>query len=208
MRFLVSFVGGVVAALLLFMLMQAMIATDESGPATRDDPQRIDFLRVERDERIRERERQRPDPPEEPPEPPPPPDMQVQQEQMPQPDIRMDMPRLDLPAGLTGGMYLGRAGDHAGAGDGDVIPIVRIEPQWPREALIQGIEGWVRVEFTIREDGTVADPRVIEAEPRRIFDRAALRAIQRWRFRPRIVDGRPVERRATQTIEFNLEDAQ
>jgi protein TonB len=120
--------------------------------------------------------------------------------------MRMDIPRLDLPRGLEGGMYLGRTGG-VGAGDGDVIPIVRIEPQWPREALIQGIEGWVRVEFTIREDGSVADARVIEAEPRRIFDRAALRAIQRWRFRPRIVDGRPVERRATQTIEFNLEDA-
>ncbi|MDQ2069467.1 energy transducer TonB [Natronospira bacteriovora] len=207
-RFIVALLGGAVVAVLLFFAMQRMIMTDEDGAPSLDRGERIDFIRVERDERVRERERRPPEEPQEPDQPPPPPEMQIQQDQPPQTQLDFDMPRLDIPMGMEGGAFIGRGGQAQGSGDGDVIPIVRVEPQWPREALVQGIEGWVRIEFTIREDGSVANPRVIESEPRRVFDRAALRAIQRWRFRPRIVDGRPVERQATQTIEFNLEDAQ
>jgi periplasmic protein TonB len=109
--------------------------------------------------------------------------------------------------GIDGGLAFGGPRRAAsGSGDGDAVAIVRVEPQWPREALIQGIEGWVRVEFTIRTDGSVANPRVIESEPGRLFNQSAIRAIQRWRFRPRMVDGRPVERTATQVIEFRLDD--
>ena len=86
-----------------------------------------------------------------------------------------------------------------------MIPIVRIDPQWPREALLEGIQGWVEVEFTILPDGSVADPRVVNSEPRRVFDRNALRAILRWKFKPRIVDGQPVSRQATQRIDFILD---
>ncbi|MEA5444803.1 energy transducer TonB [Gammaproteobacteria bacterium AB-CW1] len=209
MRYLMALVGGVVVAVLLFVFMQRMIMTDEDGAPSLDDGERIDFIRVERDEQVRERQRQRPEEPDEPEPPPPPPEMEIQQDQPPDaPQMDFDMPQLDIPTGMEGGAFVGGRSGGEGSGDGDVVPIVRIEPQWPREALMQGIEGWVRVEFTIREDGSVANPRVLESEPRRLFDRAALRAITRWRFRPRIVDGRPVERQATQTIEFNLEDAQ
>ena len=86
-----------------------------------------------------------------------------------------------------------------------MIPIVRINPQYPRDALMAGTEGFVEIEFTIMENGTVANAEVIRSEPRRIFNRAALRAIYRWKFKPRIIDGVPVQRRARQTIEFNME---
>ncbi|MEN8718672.1 MAG: energy transducer TonB, partial [Oceanococcaceae bacterium] len=66
------------------------------------------------------------------------------------------------------------------------------------------IEGWVKLEFTINPDGTVSDPRVVEAQPRRVFDSEARRAILKWKFKPRVVDGKPVAHRATQTIEFKL----
>ena len=95
----------------------------------------------------------------------------------------------------------------AGFGDGDLIPIVRIEPQFPREALINGISGFVRVSFMVMEDGSVepGSVKVLEAKPPRLFDSAAQRAVSRWKFKPRIVDGRPVRRPAEQTINFNLE---
>ena len=57
-----------------------------------------------------------------------------------------------------------------------------------------------------RPDGTVADPNIMEAEPPRIFNTSALRAILRWKFKPRIVDGKPVPRRGVQVIEFKLEE--
>jgi len=47
---------------------------------------------------------------------------------------------------------------------------------------------------------------VVDSDPRRVFDREALRAILRWKFRPRIVDGQAVSREAEQTIEFNMDE--
>jgi len=85
--------------------------------------------------------------------------------------------------------------------EGDVIPLVRIPPQYPRKAAMAKIEGWVKVEFTITEEGTVTNPRVLEAKPPRIFDREALRAILKWKFKPKIVDGVRVPQIATQTID-------
>lgn len=92
----------------------------------------------------------------------------------------------------------------AGGGDGEAVPVLRIEPQWPRQAALAGTEGWVELAFTIRPDGSVADVVVLAAEPRRVFEQSAVNAIRKWRFKPRVVDGRAVERRATQRIEFVL----
>jgi protein TonB len=63
----------------------------------------------------------------------------------------------------------------------------------------------VKIEFTITEVGTVKSPKVIDAQPARIFNREAIRAILKWKFKPRVIDGVAVERRATQTIDFTLE---
>ena len=115
------------------------------------------------------------------------------------------MPRISLGISSGTGPYLGKwsAGDPGG--EGDVIPIVRIEPQFPREALIKGIGGWVEIEFTIEPDGSVSRPKVIASHPPGIFDRNAIRAIYKWKFKPRIVDGKAVARRATQRLDFNLQ---
>jgi len=79
--------------------------------------------------------------------------------------------------------------------DRDVIPLVRINPEYPTRARERGIEGWVQVEFTITAAGTVADAKVVDAEPKGLFDRAALEAIGRWKYNPKVVDGRAMERR-------------
>jgi protein TonB len=57
-------------------------------------------------------------------------------------------------------------------------------PAYPPEALRSGRAGEVQVEFTVNPDGSVADARVIRADPPRVFDRAALNAVRRWRFEP------------------------
>jgi protein TonB len=46
---------------------------------------------------------------------------------------------------------------------------------------------------------------VVDSDPPRIFNREAIRAILKWKFKPRVVEGVAVERRATQLIEFNLD---
>jgi len=141
-----------------------------------------------------------------PDKPPPPPELQTQ---APQQQVKqvLDIETPDISVGFTGGPVVAAAwqsGDNVG--DGDIIPIVRIEPNYPRDALLRGIEGWVRVRFTITPDGSVMNPQVVDSDPRRVFDREALRAILRWKFRPRIVDGQAVSREAEQTIEFNMDE--
>jgi len=196
MRFLVSLGAGILVALGLFLLMHQLISGSPDIRKDDDDRLSLDFVRVEQEEMENIKERK------------PPPKLSQPSQDKPRPDLpRMETPRIDMPASAGGGPYLGQwsAGD-PGA-EGDVIPIVRIEPQWPREALIEGISGWVLIEFTINEDGTVSDPQVVDAEPRRMFERNALRAIFKWKFKPRIIDGQPVKRRATQRIDFNIDEA-
>jgi protein TonB len=95
----------------------------------------------------------------------------------------------------------------AAGSDRDVIPLVRINPDYPPRALSRGVEGWVKVQFTITPTGTVKDPIVVDAEPKQMFDDAALKAIARWRYNPRVEGGVAVERVGVQTIiRFQLEN--
>jgi protein TonB len=93
----------------------------------------------------------------------------------------------------------------SGGTDTDVLPLVRIPPEYPPRALARGVEGWVRVQFTISVNGTVKDAIVVAADPENVFDSAALASVSRWRYNPRIVNGEAVERVGVQTeIRFEL----
>ena len=90
--------------------------------------------------------------------------------------------------------------------DRDVIPLVRINPEYPNRARERGIEGWVQVQFTITPAGTVSDQKVVDADPKGLFERAALDAIGRWKYNPKVVDGRAMERRGVMVVlTFKLE---
>jgi periplasmic protein TonB len=84
--------------------------------------------------------------------------------------------------------------------DRDVIPIVRIAPDYPPYELLHQTEGWVKVQFSIAPSGAVRDAFVVESSPKDVFDASALKAIGRWRYNPKIEDGVPVERVGVQTI--------
>jgi protein TonB len=91
--------------------------------------------------------------------------------------------------------------------DRDAIPIVRPAPDYPPRALARGLEGWVKIQFAITPIGTVRDPVVVDAEPKGVFEDAALKALARWRYNPRIDGGVAVERVGVQTvIRFALHD--
>ncbi len=83
-------------------------------------------------------------------------------------------------------------------------PIAGRDPEFPVDARLDGIEGWVKFSYTIGEDGDVHSVQIIDAKPRNVFETAVRRAVRSWRFDPIIVDGRPVEREMTQMIEFSL----
>ena len=92
------------------------------------------------------------------------------------------------------------------ATDGEYLPIIKVAPQYPRRALSRGIEGYVIVKYTVTKQGTVKDPVVIEAKPETIFNKAAIKSALRYKYKPRVVDGEPIEVSGVRTrIEFEIE---
>ena len=94
-------------------------------------------------------------------------------------------------------------------GDGELVPLIAIRPQYPTRAAQRGIEGWCLVSFTVDGLGNVIEDSiaVVEAEPPGIFDRASIRAVARFKYQPRIVDGQGVEVPGRQYLfRFNLDD--
>ena len=205
-RFLASLLLGVAVTLVLFFIMQALIDSGDQAYRSDSDGQIMEFVRIKDDESLSLKDRRKPKKPEPPKEPPPPPKMIVEKQVKPTMNkIKIDIPNIDLPTIAGGGPFLGNWAGNPLA-EGDVLPIVRIDPQWPREALVEGIEGYVIVEVIIAADGSVASAVVIESVPRRLFDRNVIRAVLKWKFKPRIINGVAVERRAIQRLDFSLDN--
>jgi len=141
------------------------------------------------------------------PKPPPPPDS-------PPPPSAVEPDTSDSDTGMSfdiGGVEVGGiSNEMSGPGasmmqDGDATPIIRIEPRFPIKAAREGKEGYVVLSFTINELGGVDDVQVIEAKPKRLFDKEARRALKRWKYKPKMVDGK-AEKVLNQKIrlDFNL----
>ena len=206
LRYLSALILGVLISLGLFFLMQSLIDSGEQNTNASSEGQIMEFIRIREDETLSIKDRRKPQKPKPPKEPPPPPKLIVEKQVKPTMNrIKIEISNIDLPSIAGGGPFLGNWAGNPLA-EGDVLPIVRIDPQWPREALIEGIEGYVVVEVTIGADGSVKDVRVIQSEPRRMFDRNVIRAVLKWKFKPRIINGVPVERKAIQMLEFTLDN--
>lgn len=187
-RILLSLLIGAAVAFALFVVMAKLIA-NSSRPVDEVPPAPvIDIVMNEPDDQTQTRQRV-------PPPPPPPPKSPPKIEPV-EPDVQdadtggiaFNMPAVD-----TGGANIDIGGVGAMQRDGEATPIVRIEPRYPIQAARDGTEGWVQLSFTINEVGGVEDVEVIDAEPKRVFDREARRALQKWKYKPNIVDGKPTK---------------
>ncbi|MDN4502079.1 TonB family protein [Alteromonadaceae bacterium BrNp21-10] len=74
-------------------------------------------------------------------------------------------------------------------GDTEAKPMVRVEPKYPITAARDGIEGWVQLRFDITPTGRVENVQIVEAEPARVFNQEAKRALSRWKYQPKIING-------------------
>lgn len=77
-------------------------------------------------------------------------------------------------------------------------------PRYPTAAMRSSQEGWVELSFTITPGGDVSDVKVVDAQPRHVFDRAAIDAVSRWKYQPATQDGTPIASTKKQRIEFKL----
>lgn len=198
--FLIATALGVVTAFGLFWAMQAMISVTgelkgEGGRLT------VDFVRLRKDTAPEAKKREPPKR-EKPDQPPPPPEMNMAQNMKPSEAVGDMVAIADTGVELAKATSLG-----VGGSDRDIVPLVRVDPEYPARAKQRGIEGWVELEFTITRVGTVQDARVLKSKPPYVFDRSALQAIRRWRYNPKIADGKAVERPGVKVrLRFDLGD--
>ena len=175
-------VGGGVTFGLLF-IMQLLIATGEEAVTDAERFRMDEFVRVERNE-IVETKKQKP---EKPPEPEIPPDMPEPQNQN-QFDNSM---AVSVTAPSTQ-VNLNVSGVGFGVSDGEYLPIVKVAPVYPSRALSRGLEGYVIVEFTVTQTGATKDVVVVESTSS-LFERAAVDAAYKFKYKPRVIDGVAVE---------------
>ena len=192
----------------LFLFMFKLISSGGNNNEELEAIAGIHFGPVDIPDEVMTKNRRIPKKPPPPKNPPPPPKMQISKvDQTLQNMPNLDLPDLDVPMSGGDGMFIGGFAGVDQTEEGDIIPIVVIRPMYPRDAAMKGQEGWVKVEFTITAIGTVKNPRVIEAKPPRVFNREAIRAILKWKFKPRVIDGVAVDRPATQIIDFSLDQS-
>lgn len=198
-------VSGVLAFLVtsgLFFMMQSLISMDGVDGKTFKRGGAIEFVRLRLESATEARKRVLPKRPEQ--HAPPAKSAGLDLPKAPRPrstGVSVAIPAIHTNVDIAGGLHLGTA-----PADSDATPILQVSPIYPSRAAQRGIEGWVLVEFTITPTGAVADPLVIDSYPSSIFNRSALRAIKRWKYRPKVVDGVAVERKGIRTeIEFELE---
>ncbi len=198
-RYVFSIVVGVIVTLSLLFVMQLLIVTGKQALTKPRDRAQLEFVRVRRNEalNVEEFEPERPPPPPEvPPEAPP---QQMDSVDPNAPTINVAPPQLSAETNIGGPGAMNIA-------EGDYLPIVRVAPVYPARALSRGLEGYVDLEFTVTTAGTVRDPVVIFSTSS-LFERAALTAVLKFKYKPRVVDGVPVDVPGVKTrITFRLED--
>jgi len=212
-RFSLSTIVGLIVTLALFYLMQALIAGGKSAITKNTGGRLVDFVRVKQAMEVQAKEHKAKKPP--PPDQPPP---EVKPEFSPsnvqKAGYSLNNPDLDVRPKIGNGGF--------SISDGEYLPIVKVQPVYPRRALSRGMSGWVIVEFTVSAQGTVRNPHVVsncawikgprtkgecEDNPNTIFDSAAIRAAEKFKYKPKVIDGQPVDTAGVQNkITFELVD--
>jgi protein TonB len=203
LRLLLSLLVGAVITFFLYVLMAYLVDADDTFSSTKKESIVIEINSTPPESKAQTRTRVPPPPP---PPPPEPPKQQVVQEASSTDagTIGFNAPTVDV-GGVNNGI-----GDPSGAmmRDGDATPIVRIEPKYPVQAARDGINGWVKMRFSIMPDGSVDEIEVVDAEPKRVFDREAIRALKRWKYSPKIENGQALKQTGIMVqLDFNLDNA-
>ncbi len=198
-RYAFSIVVGMTITLSLLFIMHLLIEHAEDAINKERTRYQLDFVRVKRNETLNVDDytpEKPPPPPELPPEIPPQ-DMDSIDPNAPTINIAPPPVVADVNVGGPGGMNIA---------EGDYLPIVRVAPVYPARALSRGIEGYVDMSFTVTTTGTVRDPIVLFSTSS-LFERAATRAVLKFKYKPRVVDGVPVDVVGVKTrISFQIEE--
>lgn len=197
-RYATSFAFAALITFGLFFGMQWLITSGDIELADTSGRIRVEMAQVREIEEVRQVERK--------------PDVPAEVEAAP--DMSIDMSA--AVDNVAGGVEIGTAAMEVapiatgGAGfsatDGEYLPIVRVPPQYPARAAENGVEGYVIVVFTVTAEGTTKDVVAVESS-HKMFERAAVKAAQKYKYKPRVIDGDPIESPGVRVrVEFTLAD--
>jgi len=188
--------GAVIVTSVLFLLLATVIQQQQEVQLSEDRSVEINVTR-----QLEDNTQQRPEDFQRPvlDQPPPPPPTVSDPSFRPSMDVQMGA----LPDFSGADIDIGTGFNP----DRDAQPLVRIPPQYPTQCMraASNLE-MVVVEFDVTPEGSVVSPRVVEST-NACFNRAALRAVERWRYQPRVVDNVAQPRFGVRTaIDFGMEE--
>lgn len=181
----------------LFFLMQYLIATANPDIDEEERTRLADIVMPERDIDTNV-EQKKPDKIEDPEEPPP--DLDT-------PDMDADVDTNAVNTAPRSSVEINIASSGMGSGDGEYLPIVKVAPIYPRRAQTRGITGYCIVEYTVTRNGSIRDPQPVDCSPSGVFESASVKAAEKFKYKPRVVDGEPIEVAGVQNkFTFELEN--
>ncbi len=196
LRYFIGLAFGTAFMLLLFWVMWSLVSVPVDVAEMRQAT-RVEFTRMRQDTEAQKKQQEKPQPDKPPPVP------EVPQIDFAKGSVENNVAQLTPTVDANSAMSKMKM---TAGSDRDIVPLVRINPDYPPRALSRGIQGWVIVQFTITATGTVKDQIVVDSS-NKIFDDAALKAIGRWRYNPKVEEGVAVERKGVQTkLVFQLEN--
>lgn len=188
----------------LFWFMFRLINLDGNLADNQRSSANVEFIRIKRDSEVRKKQRQKKQPPKitKPQTPKP----LVAQQNVQTQALKLNVPNVRAELNLSSQSFLSGAKVGMGFGDSDVLPLVKIRPNYPQRALSRNISGYVIAVLEINPRGTVDKVTVLEAKPAGIFNRDAVRALYRYKFKPKLIDGKASAQTVTQTVKFDASE--
>jgi len=200
-RYWIKLIVPIIVTVIIFLIIQSLITQGSGIDKDRNNPNYVDFIRIKQDDTLQERKRTIPD---KPPTPKRPPQPQIELDvNKPPPVAKLDfeMPDFSLPTDFSGA-FLSNL-ESMGSGISQLIPIVKVAPRCPREAQINGINGSVKMLLTISATGRVNNIVIQSFKPSRVFNSEAIKAVKRWQFKPKTIDGIAVDQKGELEVEFS-----
>ncbi|MDD1781024.1 TonB family protein [Enterovibrio sp. ZSDZ35] len=211
LRWLFALPLAVITVVALFFLMATMVGPTDLSNHSRSQSLAFNLVFSEPEMETARKDRTPP------PKPEPPKEPAAMQAVSPQvsasaseplemdiPDISLDLPDISLDLSVNGinisapqiadvpvakPSPVAEVGPVEIAGNQSAVPISRVEAVYPPKALRRGIEGYVIMSFTIDATGRPIDIEVIETSHKRMFERSAIRALKKFRYQPKVVNG-------------------
>ncbi|MGR5238590.1 energy transducer TonB [Vibrio alfacsensis] len=202
-RLLLALPASLMIVVSLFSFMAWMVDKGNQRAPEPSEVVRFDMVMIENDADVQRRQRSVPEQPELPQSPEPMDLSQAETQVEPMSQVT-PISALGLNTALDG-IAVSAPNLKGTMGNQQAIPLYRVDPRYPSKALKRKVEGYVIMRFTIDATGRPKDIEVVDAKPKRMFEKEAVRALKKWKYQPKVEDGVSIEQFGqTARVEFKF----